>query len=89
MPARIHDLVRLRAQGLGREVAADDLFLLALTELDEADPAGRALAAEDVSAERVLPGIRTSGDGPIAAPAGLTFAAPAYYSSRAAATDSA
>jgi hypothetical protein len=79
VPARIHDLVRIRAQDLGREVASDDLFLLALTGLDEDDVARRALAAEEITAERLLPEIRTSGDGPVDAPAGLTFA-PAYYS---------
>ncbi len=79
MPARIHDLVRVRAQELGREVASDDLFLLALTELDASDPARRALAAEHITAERLVAEIRTWGDRPVDAPAGLTFA-PAYYS---------
>lgn len=79
VPAPIHDRVRLHAQELSREVASDDLFLLALTELDEDDPARRALAAEDITTERLLPEIRTWGDRPADGPTGLTFA-PGYYS---------
>lgn len=68
-----------RAQELGREVASDDLFLVALTELDEADLARRALAAEGIDRDRLLQEIRTAGDRPVDPPAGLTYA-PAYYS---------
>jgi hypothetical protein len=79
IPARIHELVRVRARELGREVASDDLFLLALTELDEDDMARRALAAEGLTTERLVPEIRTWGDRAVDAHACLTFA-PAYYS---------
>ncbi len=78
LPRRVLDLVVARAQGLGREVASDDLFLLALTELDEADLARQALAAEGINREIVLNEIRTDGDRPVDAPAGLTYA-PAFY----------
>lgn len=81
LPRRIQDLVLARAQELGREVASDDLFLLALTELDKDDPARRALAAEGINQERLLAEIRTPGDRPADSPAGLTYA-PAYYSMR-------
>jgi hypothetical protein len=70
--------VDAHARELGRTVASDDLFLLALTGLDEEQPARRALAAEGVDAERLRPRIRTAGDRPLDPPAALT-SSPAYY----------
>jgi hypothetical protein len=71
--------VSRHARALGRDVASDDLFLLALTEADEAGPARQALASAGLTSERVLDQIRATGDGadkPVQ-PA-LRFA-PAYY----------
>ncbi|MEA2324275.1 MAG: Clp amino terminal domain, pathogenicity island component [Solirubrobacteraceae bacterium] len=76
LPKRILDGVFARAFALGRPIADDDLFLLAIAELDEAQPARRALAAEGIDAQRLLSSIRVGGDGPLAQ--SLTFA-PAYY----------
>lgn len=67
------------ARSLRREVAGDDLFLLALAGLDPARPARRALDAEGVTAERLRPRIVATGDEAAASPAGLTYS-PAYYS---------
>ncbi len=60
-------------------MVSDDLLLLALAELDERQPARRALAAAGVSSERLLPHIRASGDdvGRLSG-GGLGFA-PAFY----------
>jgi hypothetical protein len=67
------------ARELRRAVVTDDLFLLALTDLDESQPARRALAAVGVSSERLLPQIRTTGDDlDRRSTDGLRFA-PAYY----------
>jgi hypothetical protein len=63
---------------LGRTVAGDDLFLLALTELDDDQPARLALAHESVDHDRLLSVIRTSGDHPPDSAQILTFS-PAYY----------
>jgi hypothetical protein len=78
LPGRILDAVAAHARQLGRTTASDDLFLLALTELDEAEPSRRALAAEGVSAGRLMAEIRTSGDRPLESPASMTFAPAAY-----------
>ena len=78
LPVRILELVASHTRALGRTVASDDLFLLAIAELDEAQPARRALAAEGITAERLLANVRVGGDGPLDPAAGLTFA-PAYY----------
>jgi hypothetical protein len=67
------------AEQLGRTVASDDLFLLALSDLPDEGPATRALAKLGVNSETLLPHIRTTGDGnsrPVGQ--GLTFS-PAYY----------
>ena len=73
--------VLARSQELGRKVASDDLFLLALTGLDETAAARRALAEEGIDAERLLPEILASRDRPIDPPGALRFA-PKYYSMR-------
>jgi hypothetical protein len=78
LPRRIRDAVVTHARELGRGFATDDLFLLALAGLDEAQAARRALAEEGVDAARVLAEIRVSGDQPSDPPRGMTFA-PAYY----------
>ena len=54
MPREIHSLVASIAQRLGRDVAGDDLFLLALMELPDDVPARSALEAEGVTWDRVL-----------------------------------
>jgi hypothetical protein len=78
LPRRLLDAAEAYARDLGRTVASDDLFLLALTGLDEAQPARRALAADGMDAERLMAEIRTTGDRPLDPPGGLHFA-PAYY----------
>jgi hypothetical protein len=70
--------VHRHACALGRTVASDDLFLLALTELDDAQPARRALAAGGIDAERLMAHIKVEGDGPLDRAQGLLYA-PAYY----------
>jgi hypothetical protein len=81
--ARLPSAVVSRAVRLAREyrraVVTDDLFLLALTELDESQPARRALAAVGVSSERLLPQIRTAGDDAGRGSAGGMLFSPAYY----------
>jgi ATP-dependent Clp protease ATP-binding subunit ClpA len=62
MPREIHSLVASIAQRLGRDVASDDLFLLALMELPNDVPARSALEAEGVTWDRALAEVRTSGD---------------------------
>jgi hypothetical protein len=78
LPSRLLGAAGAHARDLGRTVASDDLFLLALTELDEAQPARRALAAEGIDAGRLLGEIRVEGDRPPDQPQGL-FYSPAYY----------
>jgi hypothetical protein len=62
LPRQIHSLVASIAQRLGRDVAGDDLFLLALLELPEDVPARSALEAEGVTGDRALAEVRTGGD---------------------------
>jgi len=66
------------ARDLGRQVAGDDLFLLAIAGLDSDPPARLALEAESVTAERLLGEVRTEADEAAGQPGGLTFS-PAYY----------
>jgi ATP-dependent Clp protease ATP-binding subunit ClpA len=79
MPRDLLDLVSSTARRLGRQVAGDDLFLLALSELSAESAARQALEAEGVDGTRLLSEIRTRGDGPSEKTGGLTFA-PAFYS---------
>jgi len=76
-PALMSEVAEL-ARGLGRQVAGDDLFLLALTKRQDDPPARRALQEEGVDDARVLDAIRTSGDGSSDGEAGVTFS-PASY----------
>jgi Clp amino terminal domain, pathogenicity island component len=78
LPDRILELVAAHAGELGRTVASDDLFLVAIAELHETQPARQALAAEGINAGRLLAYVRVGGDGPLDHPAGLTYP-PAYY----------
>lgn len=78
LPDRLLTLVFGHAQRFGRAVASDDLFLLALTELDPGQPARRALAEEGIDTERLLTEIRMPGDQPPVPATGMTFA-PANY----------
>jgi hypothetical protein len=79
LPSVVCDCAARHTRELGRAVVSDDLFLLALTDLDESQPARRALAAAGVSSERLLQHIRTSGDDVGRRSGdGLRFA-PAYY----------
>jgi hypothetical protein len=75
---RLLDGVHRHACALGRTVASDDLFLLAITELDSAEPARRALAACGIDSERLKPHIKVEGDGRLDPAQGLHYA-PAYY----------
>lgn len=72
------DHVVAHARQLGREVASDDLFLLALTKLEETQPACRALALENLDSERLLAEIRSGADRPSSDWGGLTLS-PACY----------
>jgi hypothetical protein len=76
LPRAVCDRASAHAFSLGREVAADDLFLVAVAGLDEGQPARRALAAEGIDEDRLLSIVRVGGDGPPAVP--LTFS-PAYF----------
>ena len=53
-PQDLWDIVARWARRLGRPVAGDDLFLLALTELPHEEPARRALEAERLDSSRIL-----------------------------------
>jgi ATP-dependent Clp protease ATP-binding subunit ClpA len=79
LPREIHALVASLAKRLGRDVASDELFLLALLELPEGAPARSALEAERVTSDRALAEVRTAGDGASKASAGLLFP-PAFNS---------
>jgi len=79
LPRDVLDGVMSTARRLGRQVASDDLFLLAIAELPEGSVARQALESEGVDAERLLAEIRTGGDGPSQTEDGLTYA-PAFYS---------
>ncbi len=60
-------------------MVSDDLFLLALADLDQTQPTRRALAGVGVSSERLLPHIRTSGDD-VSELSGVALGfAPAFY----------
>jgi catechol 2,3-dioxygenase-like lactoylglutathione lyase family enzyme len=78
LPAKVHKAVTDIGVELQRQVLGDDLFLLALTRLDPGTPARQVLEAERVTAEVLLPRIRTDGDGGAPAGHGMTYA-PAYY----------
>lgn len=78
-PRRVLDAVSAHAKELGRGVASDDLFLLALTGVDASRPARCALEQEGIDADLLLTKIRTGGDRASDAPRALMFA-PAYYS---------
>ncbi|MEX2407269.1 MAG: Clp protease N-terminal domain-containing protein [Actinomycetota bacterium] len=78
IPRDIWGNVVSAARRLRRQVAGDDLFLLALAELSGDHPAKHALEAEGVDARRLSTEIRTGGDGPSDPEAGVIFS-PAYY----------
>lgn len=75
-PRAVGDAVFALARQLGRAVAGDGLFLVAVAGLDGDPPARRALEAEGLSAERLLGEVRTGGDGP---PDGEFFTAGLQY----------
>jgi len=81
LPAAIERGVFHLAVELGRQVASDDLFLLALTRLGPDSPARQALDAAGVTAGVLLANIRAGGDGVPASGDGLTYS-PAYYGMR-------
>ena len=62
LPKEIHRLVFSIAERLGRNVAGDDLFLVAILELPPGSPAKAALEAEGVDAAKALQEVRTTGD---------------------------
>lgn len=73
LPREIHSLVASIAQRLGRDVAGDDLFLLALLELHRDVPARSALEAEGVTGDQALAEVRAGGDKASDAFEGLLF----------------
>jgi catechol 2,3-dioxygenase-like lactoylglutathione lyase family enzyme len=79
MIGELHGAVFEMAKALHRQVASDELFLLALTELDPSTPARRALEAAGITADRLRPLVRTEGDETAPAPDHLGYS-PAYYS---------
>jgi hypothetical protein len=79
IPSAILDRVSSIARRLHRDVAGDDLFLLALAELPGGSPARRALESEGLDAERLRIEISADGDGSPNGQGGLTFP-PAFYS---------
>jgi hypothetical protein len=79
LPRDVLDGVHSAAGRLGRHVASDDLFLLAIAELPDDSAARQVLEAEGLDADRLLTEIRTGGDGPSGLEGGLTYA-PAFYS---------
>jgi catechol 2,3-dioxygenase-like lactoylglutathione lyase family enzyme len=78
LPGAIERTVYDVAVELGRQVASDDLFLLALARVGPDSPASQALEAAGVTADVLLANIRTGGDGVPAHGDGLTYS-PAYY----------
>jgi ATP-dependent Clp protease ATP-binding subunit ClpA len=80
LPREIHVLVASLAKRLGREVASDELFLLALLELPEGVPARSALEAEKVTSDRALAEVRTAGDKASKASESHVVFPPAYNS---------
>jgi hypothetical protein len=78
LPERVLDAVHRQACALGRTVASDDLFLLAISELDDAQPARRALAAGGIDSARLMAHIKVEGDAPLDPAEGLHYA-PAFY----------
>jgi hypothetical protein len=78
LPLVILESVAAHARSLGRTVADDDLFLVALTCLDARQPARRVLAAEGIDSRQLLALVKARGDIPVDPAAPLTFA-PAYY----------
>jgi hypothetical protein len=62
LPKEIHRLVFSIAERLGRNVAGDDLFLVAILELPPGSPAKAALEVEGVDAGKALEEVRTTGD---------------------------
>lgn len=78
LPAQIERTVIDTGLEMRRQVAGDDLFLLALARLAPESPTRQVLEAEGVTAEVLLERIRTEGDGGTASGNGMTYA-PAYY----------
>jgi hypothetical protein len=77
LPAPVLARVAQYASELGRDVASDDLFLLALAGLDETCPARQALNDAGVDPDRLSAQIRKPGDAPGDA-RGLVFP-PSFY----------
>jgi ATP-dependent Clp protease ATP-binding subunit ClpA len=77
VPLPIIAAVRRHVEEFGRDVAGDDVFLLAILDLPDDVVARRVLEAEGLSADRVLAEIRTSEDVPSDSPRGVRFP-PAY-----------
>ena len=78
LPPAVSQRAVQHAVELGREVMGDALLLLALLELDCAQPARRALEAEGVTHDRVLEYIRASGDTSAERPGFVTYSPSAY-----------
>jgi hypothetical protein len=79
LPRELLASVATQARRLGRRVAGDDLFLLALSDLPDDPPARRALEAEGLDSSRILGEIRTGGDADSRWDGNVTFG-PAFYS---------
>lgn len=78
LPRAVLAAVFRHARGLRRQVAGDELFLLAVAGLDDDPPARRALHAEGITAERLLTEVRTTGDDVAEPPRLLTYSPLCY-----------
>jgi hypothetical protein len=78
-PRELFEGVATHARRLGRGVAGDDLFLLALSELADDQPARRALEGEGLDSDRIVEEIRSHGDAKSEWEGNLRFA-PSFYS---------
>jgi hypothetical protein len=78
LPRALTERAAQHASELGRDVMGDPFLLLALLELDPAQPGRRALEAEGVTRDRVLEWIRVRGDRADDPPWGVTYSPAAY-----------
>lgn len=78
LPRAVSERAAQHAVELRRDVMGDAFLLLALLELDGAQPARRALEAEGITRDRVLEWVRVSGDVSDDEPDGVTYSPAAY-----------
>jgi hypothetical protein len=74
LPASVEKKVTDIGAEFQREVLGDDLFLLALTQLEPESPSRQVLEEARVTADILLSRIRTGGDGGTSPKLGMTYA---------------